>query len=455
MAPLQEFTVRMRAPEWPGRRLGIGARRSALALAASLTLASTAHAVSAQPEVQLTASAIPDNEYDFGRKGAFCPTCNLGDGNARWAFTDPKGNLWLAKLDYQTGAFVPTDGHGQLLDIYTAPVTCFGNGPEWMSSAAGSQIVYTRFTDGSPWKSDGTLDCTLGTPQVAIATQTASGWVTSVLSNSQGKATPEGTLYDPDTDPRIDYIEANKTALYWRSRSAPDVEHEMPINDLTGGNSRRWVAGTHKIIFQGHLNSDPRLLDQVWTFDTDSNQREQLTFDNVTKSGGFMWRAPEFNNEYVFFTMANFRQEIWVYRNLTGPHGIKRWTVIKKILAPKQFVGDTTKSQFFFSPEPFTHNGRSYIFTQVSESSKFFDKSQPTNIAISGIDPLNTDFRLLTFDTPTTGKPRRVRLDPEYFITAKGPFIYYNRLVPATTQYPDGINDGVWRVDTTLGPPKF
>jgi hypothetical protein len=47
-----------------------------------------------------------------------------------------------------------------------------------------------------------------------------------------------------------------------------------------------------------------------------------------------------------------------------------------------------------------------------------------------------------------------VRLDPEYFITAQGPMIYYNRLVPATDTYPDGINDGVWRIDTRLGPPR-
>ena len=39
-----------------------------------------------------------------------------------------------------------------------------------------------------------------------------------------------------------------------------------------------------------------------------------------------------------------------------------------------------------------------------------------------------------------------------YFITAKGPYIYYNRLVPQTASNP-AFNDGVWRVDTKLGPP--
>ena len=83
---------------------------------------------------------------------------------------------------------------------------------------------------------------------------------------------------------------------------------------------------------------------------------------------------------------------------------------------------------FFFSPEVFTHNGRSYIFAEVSSSSRFFDRTIPNQLAISGVDPLRQDARLLTNDTGTP----RLRLDPEYFITAQGPFIYYNRLVPET-----------------------
>jgi hypothetical protein len=44
-----------------------------------------------------------------------------------------------------------------------------------------------------------------------------------------------------------------------------------------------------------------------------------------------------------------------------------------------------------------------------------------------------------------------VRRDPEYFITAKGPYIYYNRYLPETDSRP-AISEGVFRVDTQLGP---
>lgn len=436
----------MPLPPLPLRR----PRLTVAAAVAALAGLAPSHA-GAQPytEVQVTTAAVPDYEFDSARRGRLCATCNNGSGNARLAFTDKDGNLWVGAVDYTTGNFLPSDGRGTRVDTLTAPVPCFGNGPEWVSSKAGSQLVYTRFLDAGPWKPDGTLDCSASRPQIVVATQGAGGWSTAPLPDSLDRATPEGSLEDDDTDPRVNYVLANKDALYWRRLSAPTVEVEMPINDLTGGNSRRWVPGTRKVIFQGHLSTDPRLLDQVWLFDTDTGTREQLTTDPVTKAGGFMWKAPEFNNEYVFFTMANFRQEIWVYRNLAAPRGKRVWTVVKKIKAPKNPT-DTTKSMFFWSPEPFVHNGRSYIFTQVSVSNKFFDKSIPTHIALSGVDPLRNDLRMLT----NASSLPRVRLDPEFFITAQGPFIYYNRLVPATDNFPEGINDGVWRIDTQLGPPK-
>jgi hypothetical protein len=68
---------------------------------------------------------------------------------------------------------------------------------------------------------------------------------------------------------------------------------------------------------------------------------------------------------------------------------------------------------------------------------------------MTGIDPLRQDFRMLTNDTVN----RRLRLDPEYFITAQGPFIYYLRFRLETPTTP-AIGDGVWRVDTKLGPPQ-
>ena len=99
------------------------------------------------------------------------------------------------------------------------------------------------------------------------------------------------------------------------------------------------------------------------------------------------------------------------------------------------------------SPEPFVHNGKSWLGFTLSSDPNGRNFTQPSLVAIAGIVPGVEDLRLLT----SADDPPRVRRDPEYFITAKGPYIYYNRYVPQTETTPP-ISEGVYRVDTGLGP---
>src|SRR4051794_11084415 len=69
--------------------------RHALGLAVLALGLWLAQSTAAAQEVKVTSAAIPDYEFDSARNGVFCPTCNFGDGNARLAFTDRDGNLWL------------------------------------------------------------------------------------------------------------------------------------------------------------------------------------------------------------------------------------------------------------------------------------------------------------------------------------------------------------------------
>ena len=68
---------------------------------------------------------------------------------------------------------------------------------------------------------------------------------------------------------------------------------------------------------------------------------------------------------------------------------------------------------------------------------------------MTGIDPAHPSFRILTSDTPNV----RSRRDPEYYITSNGPYIYYNRYVAIVDQPGKAVSEGVFRVDTGLGPP--
>ena len=389
------------------------------------------------PEVQVTTAAIPDNEYDSGKDGAPCTACNFGAGNSRFVFSDADNNLWVARVDPQTGSYIPADGHGLLLDTNAAAPTDYGNGPEWFDSASGSGFVYTQYLPGPPHSDQ--------TAVIGVATMANGAWTINILSGARGRASPDATKNPSDPDVYINYVSAPKRKLYWRKLSDINTEHELPISHLTDGNSRRWVPGTHKIIFQGHLADDPLLLrDQMFTYDLDlppTEALEQLTNNPKGVLGGMMWQAPEFKNEYVFFTMEKERRKILVYRKLPGADQVPRWTIVKTIDSPAALP-------YFFSPEVFVHNGRSYIFATVSSAAAFFDRTIPNQIAISGVDPLRLDARLLT--DPAVP---RLRLDPEYYVTAQGPFLYYTRLVPETTTHP-AVNDGVWRVDLGLGPLK-
>ena len=114
-------------------------------------------------EIQVSPDEIVDFEFDWGRDGVHCATCNEGDGNSRFVFTDHEQNLWLGHVDPETGDFDPPDGRAVWLDDNAAFATDFGNGPEWMFSTRSSAIVYTKYDPGAE-QSTFTAAVALATP---------------------------------------------------------------------------------------------------------------------------------------------------------------------------------------------------------------------------------------------------------------------------------------------------
>src|SRR5271167_1224877 len=79
----------------------------------------TGFAVFAQaqsPEVKVSSSIFGDTEFDWGRDGISCPSCNFGEGNNRFNWTDLDGNLWIGHVDPNTGAITPENGMNELAD---------------------------------------------------------------------------------------------------------------------------------------------------------------------------------------------------------------------------------------------------------------------------------------------------------------------------------------------------
>jgi hypothetical protein len=126
----------------------------------------------------------------------------------------------------------------------------------------------------------------------------------------------------------------------------------------------------------------------------------------------------------VLLTLVNSR-EIRVYRNLpTGPGGALQWTVSHKVAGPR---GASIQSL-----EPFTWNGHSYMFMDMETIHDY-----PHEIWFGNIDGANPIWRCISLSTPV------VRTDPEWFITDRGPIIYFNQFVPNMPKQQGSL--GFWR----------
>jgi hypothetical protein len=427
------------------RGRGVGRWRSAVVQIALVCGAGGLQAQALPLEQPTGTNNIIDMEFDWARDGVLCATCNFGVGNSRFAFIDNENKLWVGQVDFNTGAFYPPDGRGTLIDPIAVAPREVGNGPEWAFSQRGSELVYDRWTDGQPR--------TLANMVLGFARMGNGSWVPSTVEGSGGMALPVGSMDPTDDFPSVHYQNLSlRSTLYWRDITPGAAQVTMPLSSTDKGMTRRWVPGTRDIIITALASAQtqpgasragptaaPVIYKQVFLFHTGTGELEQLTFDPVDKLWGFMWSAPEYDNEKVFFVVTG-GNKLSIYRKLPRWDGQMRWRVVSTIDMP-------TATPYINSPEPFVHNGKSYIFFALSSNPDLHDYTATTLIAITGLEP--GSLKALTSDT----NPARVRKDPEYFVTANGPYLYYNRyLVPGSPDDPR-INEGVFRVDTGLGPP--
>jgi hypothetical protein len=401
---------------------------------------SAASAQSLFPEVQVGTRDIVDFEFDWGRDGIQCPTCNYGAGNSRLAYIDDNGSLWVGYVDYHTGFFFPANGQAVLIDDRGVTAESIGNGPEWMISQRGSELVYSRWADKRPR--------TFNNLTIGHAYITGGSWIGESVPDTRGFVLPVGSLDLEDPVPLLHYqnFSKRKTDVYWRPATKDATPTRLELGSSDPGVTRRWVPGTNKIILTYEIppaegsQAEQAVFRQVYLYSPSDGSMEQLTFEPQSKYWAFMWQAPEYNNDYLFFVMVGSK-ELHVYRRVNQGGGVWAWTVINKILMPAE-------TPFITSPEPFVHNGKSWIFFTVSAKRDGHSIRSASHVAMTGIVPGASTVRLLTSDESV----QHVRRDPEYFITANGPYLYYNRF--AITGSGDVVHEGVFRIDTGLGPAE-
>jgi hypothetical protein len=441
----------------------------AASLLATVVVALPAPVFAQYVEVLASSNVIGDVEFDWGRDGVVCSACNFGVGNSQFNWTDRNNNLWVGTVNPQTGAFNTTTTAQMQLVSSTAAFFWedWGNGPEWAFStppgAPGgnpiSQLVYTGCAQDN---------CTSPYAGAAFATRTsATAWSTQFLPGAIGPYT--GTGSQNMILPEASQCNSMSTALVLFSNIA--VPQQMfteavsnavgtvpaltPFGPFANGIGERWVPCTTALTFQGNAtytagNGTQTVIQQVYWYNsaTPTQPAVQITTDPTAKQRATMFTAPDFGHIMILMAAAA-GSEIQVYEQTgTGTNGAPTFTLVNTIVSPEP------AEPYIFDPKAFIHCNPTcetyvvYGITAVSGSQTGI--STPNGLALAKLNPATPMNTLIV--SGVTGYPYQ-RLDPKYFITQQGPFVYYDRIVPLTSKTLYN-NEGVYYINLLLGPPS-
>ncbi len=359
-------------------------------------------------------TTISDSSVDL-RDPEFDPVGN------RMVWQDGDGNLWIADVDPVTGDIAPTTGMGQMLDTDLASLVGTGNGPEWGYGQGEVIIAYTKRLSGKRF--------------LGLARQDPAGqWIAGTLANNGDP----GDRWRPlSTDPgtvdtaRLAYIRAfddsGERAVAWRN--AIDASTERTIFGA-GTNGGQWAQGERAFVSPSKVDG----VFQLFWVDIDTEEVTQITDGPLETLNALPWLAPEYDDQLISAAMGT--TQVGIFRRIDGV-----WTLINTIRPP-------TTRPFIGSPEPFVHNGKSYVTMIASQEIGVgplaFFPTGPSEVWIAGIDPDAPFYRRVD-----DGSDGPFRTEPEAYTTTNGPVIYY------TLRDNETGNALLNRADTGLGPPAI
>lgn len=307
-----------------------------------------------------------------------------------------KNQLWVARVDEITGDIIMSTS--VLLDSSLAPISRNGvgtrNGPEWLLTSTGSEILYTRATtsDPSSW-------------EVWSAKWTEERWQTrslvsgsSPIGSTNGNANPR-FLYRL-TDPK-GARESNPLLVYDYNTGGTQVVTE------SGTLGARWVnQESDQIVYASNVGT----VSQIFIYDVNTRQTEQITFGSLDLSGPFIWRAPELNNSLVMLAVerkAGASTGIVIYRQNSN----RSWSELLKIKPPSE-------DPWIYSAEPNVYDGSSVI--------SLVTKDILTPAGLGEIWLAAPFTKKGPFLRKISGPEEYARNDPESYPTKQGLTFYYN-----------------------------
>jgi hypothetical protein len=460
---------------------------SGIALAAALAccaLVSPAHAQ--YVEVQVSSNVIGDVEFDWGRDGLYCATCNFGASNARFNWTDRLNNLWVSNIDPVAGLFTPALGQNVDVDTTAFFWAAWGNGPEWaFFTPQGktplpppvSQLVYSRYAAGEP--------ATAAYSGAAFAQQTSASdgaWQVGFLpgaiytpsnGGSGNSALPETSQCLTDPVALVVYKNlATPTQMFTEQVNSQvgTAPTQTPFGAIANGIGERFVPCSNSngagnwLTFQGEANYQGTQVQQVFWYNVQTQVLAQLTGDGTNKQRASMFQAPEFTNvlgqpQYVLFTLAAETQ-LRIYL-VTGfnTDGSPQLSEVSTITSPDP------NEPYIFDPKPFIHctgpipagafsNCQTYIvYAVTAQVGSQQGIAVGNGLAVANINPTQPYNQLLVGEGPN-GVNQYQRLDPKYYITSQnGPQVYYDK-IQVLSRFTTYQNLGTYEINMNLGAPS-
>jgi hypothetical protein len=317
------------------------------------------------------------------------PTSSLRDpefDGLRMAWQEEDGSaVWLAEVDPVSGALLPTDGRGTLLATGAAPIDLAPNGPEWVRTDAGAEIVLSRQDPGGA--------------VLARIRQTPSGWSMQDLPGTTVGSGPFGSQDAGDPDARVFF----KTPV-----GTPGGLHWRPLDDPARGGSlgllRRdsaWVPGTRQV---AGVAPDAAGVAQVVLVSVDTGARDVVTAASTTARMPRCWEEPSDAGAIWCAAVhaAAYGEELRVYASTAG------WAHVHTVRTPAGWP-------WLMSPEVFVHGGQSWVVLVGQAAPGPGEAGHVYLASLTAAAPIRR----------VSGRRRVVRRDPEVVLAGATPWAFY------------------------------
>ncbi len=354
-----------------------------------------------------TSASLPYDQVIEDRL-ASDPTSSLPDAEfeattqrATWQDMDGSG-VYVADIDPNTGALVPLDGRGTLIDVDVGPVAIGKNGPEWMVDAQGAQVVYIVKADGD-WR-------------LWRARQDAVGWTAEAMPGDlTAGRTPYGSRDPNDPQGRVSFLrltDAQPVVSGWRA--VDDGTTTTILAPELGTIDSRWVDEPARTLV-GSSDAFGDGWTQVWLLDIDTDALTQVTADPTFKYDPFVTRSPALGGRRVMSVARG--PEVDAYDEIAVLHETPvGWEEVFVLPTP-------ARHPYVISPEIFTWQGRAYVSWLASSSGRNVDNGE-SSVWLASLDPAEGVFRRLDDGSAM------VRKDPEPYVGGTRPWVYYTEVQP-------------------------